>query len=119
MLMTVKYKERVSHWVTSYFPKRHMEVTIARLRLNCIKGIHLVPHIENTFPLTCTCDDSRLTLHHLFFSCDHYVMQRAPLLQYLRDNDKAFLMKNVVDDDFKLCELVYRFLSDINYLTKV
>ena len=48
-----KIKDKIESWESSYHENRLYEVVMARLRLNCVRGIHLIPHIENTFALEC------------------------------------------------------------------
>ena len=40
-----KIKSKIRHWDTSYNKNRKVETVLARLRLNCVREIHLVPHL--------------------------------------------------------------------------
>ena len=73
--------------------------------MNTVKGIHLIPHIEGTYPLTCECDGSRLNLHHVFFNCNYYVVQRLPILDELSNNN--------------FYDLVLTFLKDKNFIKEI
>ena len=105
-----KIKDRIGHWSSSCQSNRLKEVVLARLRVNCVKAIHLLPHLHNTDP-TCNCDGSRLTLRHLFFYCNYFVMERLPLLDALRHDGKDFNVKNLLVDDDKYCDIVYKYLK--------
>ena len=110
-----KLKDEIGHWSTSCQPNRLKEVVLARLRVNCVKAIHLLPHLNNADP-TCNCDGSRLTLRHLFFDCNYFVMERLPLLDALRQDRKEFTVKSLLIDDDKYCDIVYKYLKDTDLI---
>ncbi|CAL4067481.1 unnamed protein product, partial [Meganyctiphanes norvegica] len=111
-----RYKYKVGFWETSCHENRLYEVCLARLRLNCVKFIHLVPHIENTHPLRCPCDDSRMSLHHVFFNCGYYVFERLKLLDALRLQNLGHEVKYPLSDDVNFQSLVIDFLKNTNLL---
>ena len=53
--LTFKTKDKIGTWVSSFHVNRWREVVLARLRVNSIKGIHLIPRIERTYPIDCDC----------------------------------------------------------------
>ena len=114
-----KIKSNIEQWNTSFQKNRHHETVLAHLRLNCVREIHLIPHIENNFPLICNCDGSRLNLHHIFFDCSFYIAQRYILLQTLHNDKKNINLKNVLEDNQKYCNLVIQFLKSINFINKI
>lgn len=113
-----KYKSIIGEWSTSSHPNRLREVVLARLRMNNVKCIHLVAHIDNIV-VRCTCDGSRLTLKHLFFYCNFHVVEKLPILNKLRDDNKDFTVQNLLIDDDSYCNLVYEYLKSINALHKI
>ena len=56
---TRKIKECPETWESSFQENRLYETVLARLRVNCTKNIHLVPRIENNYPLYCDCNNQR------------------------------------------------------------
>ena len=119
LVNTFKIKEKIEFWETSNHKDRTKEVILARLRMNNIKGIHLIPHIEGTYPRTCQCDGSRLNLEHVFFNCSHYVVQRIPILEELNNNNLNFNIKNLLSDNDILCDLALEYLKEINFLKEI
>ena len=114
-----KIKASVGHWITSYNKNRKYETVLARLRLNCVREIHLVPRIEGTFPLHCNCDGSRLSLYHIFFNCGYYINQRTDLIYMLQKDRKEFNLKSLLEDNQSYCDKVIKYLIDINYINKI
>ena len=114
-----KVKSKIELWETSFNNNRKIETTLARLRLNCTRVLHLIPHIEGTFPIYCNCDGSRLSLHHLFFNCSFYINEREELLNQLYNDKKNFDLKNILEDNEKYCKLVIDYLKNIGYLNKI
>ena len=87
-LNTYKIKDKIGQWDTSYNNNRKIETTLARLRLNSVKFIHLIPRIEGTYPLQCNCDGTSLTLYHMFFNCSFYITQREQIINKLYEDKK-------------------------------
>ena len=116
-----KIKEKIGKWESSYFNNRQKEVVLARIRLNCVRCIHLIPRIEGTHPKKCNCTvpNVDLTLHHIFFDCQKYVVQRQPLINMLRKDNKLFSMKNLLEDDFSYADIVYDFVKNANLLDDI
>ena len=80
--------------------------------------LHLIPHIEGTFPLSCNCDGSRLTLHQIFFNCC-YTEQREPILNQLYEDKENFVLKSILADNDKYSKLVINFLKETNLYDKI
>ena len=118
-ILTFKIKSEIKQWDTSFNENRRVEIILARLRLNCIKEFHLVPRIEGTFPLICTCDGSRQSLKHLFLDCSHYSNQRIAILAKLYSDKKPFIIKSLFEDNKEYCKLIMQYLEDINFITKI
>ena len=87
--------------------------------MNCIKRIHLIPHIEGTYPVVCNCDGSNISLHHIFFNCSHYVLERLPLIQILHENELNCNLKNILSDNDEIIDEVFKFLQKIDYLKDI
>ena len=92
---------------------------MARLRLNRIRGIHLIPRIEGTYPLDCDCGENRLSLAHIFFYCPFYTIQRLPIITMLQRDNKAITMKNLLGDDGEYCKTIIRFLKLIDFMKNI
>ena len=60
LVNTYKVRGKIEFWETANHNNRTREVILARLRMNSVKGIHLIPHIEGTYPRTCQCDGSKI-----------------------------------------------------------
>ena len=114
-----KIKSVVGQWETSMNTNRRHEIVLARMRLNCVKGIHLLPRMEGTFPLECLCDGSRLTLAHIMFDCGFYINQRSRILERLRRDNKHVELRTILEDNNEYCSLVLQFLDDIDYMSKI
>ena len=114
-----KIKDTIGHWITCYNKSRKNETVLARLRLNCTKEIHLVPRIEGTFPLHCPCDGSRLSLHHIFFDCGYYIIQRSNILSILQNDRRQLNLKTLFEDNQKYCDAVLRFLKLTDLIDKI
>ena len=114
-----KAKTEIEQWKTSFHKNRRHEIIFARLRLNCIKEFHLLPRIENSYPLRCTCDGSRQSLQHLFFDCGFYVNQRQILLDRLYKDKKPLVIKSLLENNLEYCELVIKFLENIRFISKI
>ena len=114
-----KIKDKIGHWESSYNVNRHKETILARLRLNCVRDIHLVPRIDGTFPLNCNCDGSRLTLNHIFFDCSYLIIEREPLINQLYKDKKNFTLKSILDDNENYCKLVIDFLKSTKFINKI
>ena len=119
LINTYKIREKIENWETCNHSDRTREVILARLRMNTAKGIHLIPHIEGTYPLTCQCDGSRLDINHVFFKCSKYVVQRTTILDELTSNNLNFNLKNLLSDNDNLCDLVINFLKDTNFIKEI
>ena len=118
-LQSPKVKEKVGNWESSYHINRHKEIILARLRLNCVRYIHLTPHIENTFPLMCNCDGSWLSLHHVFFNCNYYAVQRTELFNQIIEEKKEYNLKSILNDDDNFCEHVLNFIKESNLSNQI
>ena len=114
-----KCKDYVESWDSSFHENRLYEVVMARLRLNCIRGIHLIPRIENTYPLECECQEDRLSLRHIFFYCPNYTYQRLPIINMLQNDHKTLTLKNLFSDNSFYCKSIMTFLRSIKYLDKI
>ena len=114
-----RFKENIGTWDSSFHENRLYEVVMTRLRLNCVRGIHLVPRIENTYPLECECQENRLSLRHIFFNCPNYTMQRIPILNLLQNDNKTITLKNLLSDNSLYCKHIITFLRSINFLEKI
>ena len=111
-----KIKDTIETWDTSFHENRLYEVTMARLRLNCVRGIHLVPRIENTYPLDCDCQEDRLSLRHIFFYCPFYTVQRIPIITLLQNDNRTITLKNLLSDNSIYCKYIIAFLRAIKFL---
>ena len=118
-ITTYKIKDKIGHWDSSFNVNRKKETILARLRLNCVRDIHLVPHIEGTFPLNCNCDGSRLSLNHIFFDCSYFIIEREPLIKQLYNDKKNLTLKSILDDSEEYCKLSIDFLKSINLYNKI
>ena len=109
LVNTYKIREKTELWETSNHNDRTREFILAWLRMNTVKGIHLIPHIKGTYPCTCQCDGSRLDLNHVFFNCNYYVVQRLPILEELSNNNLNFNVKFLLSDNENFCDLTLEF----------
>merc|ERR1712121_162399 len=119
LINTYKVREKIEAWETTHHKNRNREVILARLRMNSVKGIHLIPHIEGTYPRTFQCDGSILDLTHVFFNCGHYVEQRWPLLEELYNNNLNYNLKDLLSDNETLCDLTLEFLKETDFLKEI
>ena len=42
-----KIKDKAESWNSSFNKNRRIEIILVRLRLNCVREIHFLPHIQN------------------------------------------------------------------------
>ena len=89
------------------------------MRLNCVRGIHLIPRIENTYPLDCVCGESRLSLRHIFFNCPNYTIQRLPIITMLQRDNKAMNLKNLLGDDNAYSKHIMNYLRLIKFIDQI
>ena len=89
------------------------------MRLNFLQGIHLIPHIENTYSLECECGKNRLSLNHIIFNCTNYTIQRLPIITVLQKDKKVINLKNLLGDDSAYSKYIIDFLRTINFLKQI
>ena len=114
-----KIKDRILNWSSSYRKNRLEEIILARLRLNCIKSIHLIPRIENRVQPYCTCNNRRITLKHIIFECRQYMIQRHDIIHVLNRDNKELTVKNILSDNIEYCDIIIKFMRTINYINKI
>ena len=117
-LPTFKIKDTIGKWESSYHENRIREVSLTRLRVNSVKGIHLIPRIEGNYPKDCGCG-IRMTLQHVFFDCQYYIAQRQPIINILRKDGKNMDMKSILEDNITYCDIVMRFLKDTGFIDEI
>ena len=113
-----KIKEVPGKWDSSYHSNRLKEVVLARLRLGCVRCIHLIPRIEGNYGKDCECGE-KLTLSHIFFECHKYNVQRQPLINMLRDDNKLLSLKNLLEDNLFYGDQVYEFIKNSNLIDEI
>ena len=119
LLDKYKIKEKLGIWETSYQINRYREVKLARLRMGCVKFIHLTPHIQGTHPVVCNCDGSFISLNHIFFNCNYYTNQRLPLINMLIEDDLNLNLRNLLANNEDFIDEVFKFLNDTNLMKEL
>lgn len=116
--MTYKKKDTLGKWESSYHKNRLREVVLARLRVNCVKDIHLIPRIEGNYLIDCGCG-IRMTLQHVFFDCHYFINQRQPIIDILRRDKKNMDMKSILEDNIDYGDIIMNFLRETDFIDHV
>ena len=119
LLDKYKIKEKLGIWETSFQSNRNREVKLARIRMGCVKGIHITPRIEGTYPIVCNCDGSFLSLKHIFFDCNYYINERLPIIGTLRENELNCNLKDLLSDNEEVVDEIFKFLTKIDFLKEI